>query len=302
MIRLLFGDNTYAISRAAERIVEAFTEEHGAGSVDTYQAEAITLQDLPQLLQGQSLFSDAKLIVLHGPSTLKTLWDGLGEFLENNPDVDLLILDPKPDKRTKTFKWLQKNAETRECKLLDERETVTWIETEARGQVVELSHEMARLLVRHSGTDQWRLANDLAKLSLAGKPLSRELIEDIIEPHPEASAFELLDAITSGRKAEAQRLLSIIRGSEDPYKFLGLVISQLYALAVCVVSDGRPSQQIAKDAGIHPYVAQKTLALARSTSHDEILRMITIIEECDISLKTTGADPWTSISSSIGRI
>ncbi len=302
MIRLLYGDNTYAISRAARRIADTFTEEHGAGSVDTYQAEAITLQDLPQLLQGQSLFSDAKLIVLHNPSTQKVLWDGLSDYLDTNPDADLLIVDPKPDKRTKTFKWLQKHAETRECRSLDERETITWLETEARGQGVELSHDMARLLVRHSGTDQWRLANDLAKLSLAEKLVTRELIEDIIEPHPEATAFELLDAITSGRKADAQRMLSIVRGHEDPYKFLGLLISQLYALAVCVTAEGRPSQQIAKDAGIHPYVAQKTLALARSTNREDVLRIITIIEECDISIKTTGADPWTNISASIGQM
>ncbi|MEO5690713.1 MAG: DNA polymerase III subunit delta [Candidatus Saccharimonadales bacterium] len=302
MIQLLFGDNTYSISRATGRIVAEFTEAHGEGSVDTYQAEAISPQDLPQLLQGQSLFSDAKLIVLNTPSTQKALWDGLGEYLEHAGEVDLLITDPKPDKRTKTFKWLQKHADVRECKSLDERETITWLETEARRLGVNCTHEMARFLVRHSGTDQWRLSNDLAKLSLTGKPLSHDLILDVIEPHPEATAFELLDAITAGKHAEAQRLLSIIRDHEEPYRFLGLVISQLYALAVCVESEGRPSQQIAKDTGIHPYVAQKTMVIARSTSREKVLHMISIIEECDLSLKTTGADPWTSISASIGRM
>ena len=302
MIQLLYGENTYAMSRAAQRITSAFTEEHGEGSVDSYQAEAVTPQELPQLLQGQSLFSSAKLIVLNTPSTHKALWDGLGDYLEHAGDVDLLVADSKPDKRTKTFKWLQKHAEVKECKLLDERETVTWLETEARRQGTDCSHEIAKFLVQYSGTDQWRLVNDLKKLALTGKPLSRDLIQDIIEPHPQATAFELLDAIIAGKHAEAQRLLEIVRRHEDPYRFLGLVISQLYALAVCVEADGRQSQQIAKEAGIHPFVAQKTMALARTTSREKLLHMITVIEECDLSLKTTGADPWTSISASIGRM
>lgn len=302
MIHFLYGENDYALTRAAARLTEEFTKEHGAHSLAQYEGENVQLADLPQLLQGQSLFSDAKLIVIRGASTNKLLWEGLSDFLETAGDVDLLILESKPDKRTRTFKWLQKHAETRECKLLDERETTTWLETESRRLKINLSHEVAGFLVRYSGTDQWRLHNDLEKLSLAEKPITKELVEELIEPNPTASVFDLLDAILTGRQEDAQRLLSIVRVYEEPYKFMGLFVSQLYALALSVVADHRPSQAIAKDAGIHPYVAQKTLALAKKIDRDRLRQIVDRVEECDTAMKSTGGDPWTLIATTVGRI
>lgn len=302
MIKFLYGENEYSVSRAEGRIREAFIEKHGAQSVEIYDGSQVQISDLPQMLQGQTLFSDATLTVLRGASTNKSLWDELADVLERSPDADLLIVEGKPDKRTRTFKWLQKNAETKECKLLDERETITWLETEARGQGIALSRELAIFLVHHSGTDQWRLYNDLIKLSLAGKPLSRDLIKELIEPNPSATVFELLDAILAGRHKDAQRILDIVRIVEDPYKFMGLFVSQLYALAVCVAADHRPSQTIAKDAGIHPYVAQKTQALARNIDRERLKEMVAVVEQGDLSLKSSGGDPWTIIAATIGRL
>jgi DNA polymerase-3 subunit delta len=302
MIRFLYGENDYALTRAAGRLTDVFVEEHGVHSLAQYEGEDVQPKDLPQLLQGQSLFADAKLSVIRGASSNKVLWESLGDYLETAGDVDLLLLESKPDKRTRTFKWLQKNAETKECKLLDERETISWLETEARRLGIECNHETARFLVHYSGTEQWRLHNDLTKLALAEKPLSKELITELIEPHPSASVFDLLDAILTGRKDDAQRLLEIVRAYEDSYKFMGLFISQLYALAVCVVADHRPSQQIAKDAGIHPYVAQKTQNLARNVDKDRLVQIVDRVEECDAALKSTGGDPWTLITATVGRL
>ena len=302
MIHFLYGENDYALTRVAARITEEFTEEHGSHSLAQYEGEDVQLSDLPQLLQGQSLFSDAKLIVIRGASTNKSLWEGLSDFLGSAGDVDLLIIEGKPDKRTRTFKWLQKHAETRECKLLDERETISWLEAEARRMGITCTHDAAAFLVRYSGTDQWRLHNDLEKLSLADKPITKDLIEQLIEPNPSASVFDLLDAILSGRHEDAQKLLSIVRVYEEPYKFMGLFVSQLYALALCVVADHRPSQAIAKDAGIHPYVAQKTLGLARNIDRDRLKHIVSRVEECDTAMKSTGADPWTLIATTVGRL
>jgi DNA polymerase-3 subunit delta len=302
MIRFLFGENDYALSRATTRVRDAFGEQHGDQSVSMHEGDQIELRDLPQFLQGQNLFADTKLTIIRGASSNKPLWEGLSDFLEGAGDIDVLFVEGKPDKRTRTFKWLQKHAEVRECKLLDERETITWLETESRRLGIECNHEIARFLVHHSGTDQWQLSNDLMKLSLANKPLSTDLIRELIEPNPSASVFDLLDAILSGRQADAQKMLDIVRTYEDPYRFMGLMISQLYALSLCVVADHRPSQQIAKDAGIHPYVAQKTQVLAKRIDRTRLQEIIDRVEECDLALKSTGADPWTLIIATVGRL
>ena len=190
MIRLYYGENDYALTRQVGRIRDEFTKQHGQASVTNYEADQLQLADLPQILQGQSLFHDAKLTIIHGSSTQKPLWEGLIDILEQAGEVDLLLVDNKPDKRTRTFKWLSKQAEVRQFNQLDERTTISWLQNEANQRGLELSFQLATYLTRHSGLNQWRLHHDLDKLSLADQPITKELINSLIEPNPTASVFD----------------------------------------------------------------------------------------------------------------
>lgn len=302
MIQLFYGDNDYALTRALWRVRDEFLEAHGEHSVAVVQGDSLSMVELPQLLQGASLFATSKLTIIHAASANKPVWDELSDFLEGAGEIDLVLVETKPDKRTRTFKWLQKHAEVREFRMLDEREVASWIRTHARNYGIELHHDEAQYLVSYVGTDQWRLHHDVEKLALAGKPISRKLIEDLIDPNPSATAFELLDAVVAGKREHALTKLAIVRRSEDPYKFIGLLVSQLYALAVCKTAEGKTAQTIAQEAGIHPYVAQKSLATARQLTMTQLRDMVAAVEDCDRLIKTSGAEPWGLIEVAVARL
>lgn len=302
MIQLFYGDNDYARTQAVRRFRDEYLEKNGDQSVDALQGDAVTMMELPQILQGGSLFSSQTLTIITSLSTNKSVWEGLSDFLESAGDIDLLLVETKPDKRTRTFKWLQKNAEVREFKPLDEREVANWLRTHARTYGIELHHDEAAFLVQYSGVEQWRLHHDIEKLALAGKPVSRQLIEELIDPNPSASVFDLLDAIIAGKRDYVQEKVTIIKHTEDPYKFIGLLVSQLYALSVCKAADHKSSQTIAKEAGIHPYVAQKTLIVAQKVSDEKLRRMVDAVMQCDELIKTSGNDPWSMIELSLAKM
>lgn len=302
MIHLYYGDNDYALTQTLWRMRDEFVEAHGEHSVAVVQGDSLSLVELPQLLQGASLFATSRLTIIHDASANKSVWDELGDFLDGAGELDLILVESKPDKRTRTFKWLQKNAEVREFRTLDEREVASWLRTHARTYGIELHHDEANFLVSYVGVDQWRLHHDVEKLALVGKPISLQLIEELIDPNPQATAFELLDAVIAGRRDHAMAKLSVVRRSEDPYKFIGLLVSQLYALAVCKTADGKTSQAIASEAGLHPYVVQKTMPLARSLTTRELQAMVEHVARVDELIKTSGAEPWTLIEMTIGAM
>ncbi len=302
MIQLFYGDNDYTLTQALRRVRDEFVEAHGEHSVAVVQGTDLTVVELPQVLQGASLFASSKLTIIHEASANKPVWDELGDFLEDLTDIDLVLVESKPDKRTRTFKWLAGHAEVREFQMLDEREVASWLRTHARSYGIELHHDEAAYLVAHVGSDQWRLHHDVEKLTLVGKPISRQLIEELIDPNPSASAFELLDAIVAGERDRAIKKLAVVRRSEDPYKFIGLLVSQLYALAVCKTAEGKTAQMIAKEAGIHPYVVQKSLATSRRLTLDKLRIMVGAVEDCDQLIKTTGAEPWGVIEVAVARL
>lgn len=296
MITLLTGSNAYAIRQEVQSRIDATIASQGREAVERVEVAALKPSDMPQLLTGASLFSTEKLVVIDDLSANKTVWSDVDTLLANVPEeTNLLLIETHPDKRTKAYKWLQKHAEVREFSEMDERSAAEWLQTEAHRSDTELHAEAAQYLVRYVGLDQWRLKGELEKLLLSERPITKELIQDITEPHPEATAFELLDAAFSGNQETLERLLTIVSRSEDPYRFFGLLASQVFALVSVKAAGQRRPDEIAKDLGLHPFVVRKINSLASRLDQTKVNDIVATLARGDEQLKTTGAEPWSLI-------
>jgi DNA polymerase-3 subunit delta len=303
MIALLTGENTYRIRQSLDAMLAEARDKHGADAISRVDGSTVAVDSLPQLLTGASLFSSAQVVVLNEPSRAKAVWDRLGELLEHIDDATtLIIVDSKPDKRTKTYKLLQAMGAIKAHGLMQEGELVNWLQSRAREGGRDLEAETARYLMQYAGSDQWRLHHEIEKLLSLETLITPQLIRDVIEPEPRASAFEVLDAALSGNRAAAESQLEALSSSEDPYRFFGLLASQVYAIAVCKAAGGRPADQVAKDAGLHPFVVKKTMNLARRYEQHEVRRLVELVADCDVRMKTSGTDPWVLMKLTVGAI
>lgn len=303
MITLLTGDNTFSIRDALDVRSNAAREKLGADAITVVDANDLDLADLPQLLLGASLFASERLIIIRDAAANKIIWEKLAEILPEVADTtSVILLAPTADKRTKTYKWLQKNAEVHESRDMSEPELIQWLKTEANHAGIDIKPDVARYLIDFVGTDQWRLRQDLEKLVLSGETPSVELIRELIEPNPQASAFQLLDAVMAGRSAQVEQYLKIIQGSEDPYRFFGLLSNQIYALLVCAAAGNRDATIIARDSGVHPFVIRKLQPIARKLSAKQRQTIINTIADLDRQLKSTGHEPWTLIRVALNAI
>src|SRR5258708_1273392 len=75
------GENTFAIAQAEKQLIAAFTEKHGANSVERVDAEELTFARLPDLLQGATLFAPARLVIIKNTAANKLILEPLGEAL-----------------------------------------------------------------------------------------------------------------------------------------------------------------------------------------------------------------------------
>ena len=292
MITLLSGTNTYATSRYLRTQMDSFE-----GDITKLEGAEIEANQLGDLFMGATLFSARRMVVLRDVSQSKQLWADLEPWIERVPDeTELYLVEANPDKRTKTYKMLQKHATVRTLEPLNEAELVIWLQTFARERKIDLSSDIARYFVSYVGHDQWRLQNEFDKLLLADKPLTRELIKDISEPYPEASAFELLDALFAGSTDRVEQLLTLLREREDPYQFFGLLSSQVFAVLALAVGGSRRTDDIAKDMGLHPFVVRKLAPIASRLGKKSIERLVERLAEADMRIKTSGIDPWEQIS------
>lgn len=303
MIVMLTGANDFAIRQALDKIVGAYLNKFGVHAIERVDGESFDPARLSELLQGASLFASQRLVVLRDASKNKSLWEAMGDWTERVPaEVTLVLVETSPDKRTRTYKQLQKHAEVRDFPELAEPELARWLVATAKDVDANIDHKSAAYLVRQVGADQWRLHTELQKLAAYNPTITVESVDELVEPSPQATAFELLDNVLQGNAAKASDLLNRLRASEDPYKLFGLLVSQAQTLALVVTAGGKPADAVAKEAGIHPFVVRKMQPLTRSISYAKLQEIVVSIASTDVNLKSSGVDPWILLGQCLGKI
>lgn len=302
MLYILVGENSFEVSRwLADR--EATFEGDVTKVSDPNELEQADLLDL---LTARSLFSEQRLVIIKELSSHKSLWEVLPDWLDRLSDeVTLVLVEPKPDKRTRTYKSLIGVAEVVEChpwSVKDESKAVGWVGDAAAGYDITLTAQQARRLVKRVGLNQWSLDQALRKLALAGE-ISLERIDEVIESHPEENIFTLFETALQGDSRGVSRMMTTLRQTADPYQTLGLLISQSLQLAAIAFAGDRPAQDIARAIKAHPYVVSKMQPIATRITRPAVRFIVETMTEADMQSKgTVDASPWTVIELALIKI
>lgn len=293
MIYFLTGENRYARDKAVKAIIGR------AGQTPEYvDSEKTTPEDLQELLTAQTLFSQARTFILRQPSENKALWDSLESTLAHvADDITLVITEDKPDKRTKTYKVLQKRATTKDFPNWSERDAglaTEWLLKEAKEQGVPLVSRDARVIVQRVGANQGRLAAALEKLRLMPE-VTLEAIETSIEVYGVDNVFGLLETALRAETAGVQAMIKSIRQTEDAYRVFGLLSSQLTQLAALVYGSGSPNE-VAQAIGAPPFVLSKLAPFAARITDNEMRTILEWAADTDMKMKSVAVDPWVLVT------
>ena len=299
MVYLFIGENSFEIEREIARRIAEFD-----GEIEKRDGEALVVADLQDLLQGQSLFSTKRLIIIKHLSENKSVWEILASRIESmSSDIDIILIEPKPDKRIKAFKDIVKHATLKDFPAWTQRDTnqaVQWVLDEAKSRGVGLTNKHARHLVQRVGLDQWRLYHAIEKLSLAGD-VSIDAIDELIEANPDENIFELLDTALRGDIKGVQATVVNLKLSVDAYQTFGLLSSQILQLSALALTD-KSSAEVAKDIGAHPFVLSKLTQYALRLSKNDVRALIDEAAETDMFMKSSGLDPWLHVEQLLIKI
>lgn len=296
----LTGENAYAIHQAQTGLVADFIATHGPHGVERVNGETFDPRNLHSLLQGASLFTPERLVILKDAAKNKPLWDALSDIEQSG--ATLVIVEPIIDRRSKTYKALKAKTDFRELVVPDDTKLITWIGQQVKALGGQVTPADARVLLERVGRDQWKLANYIETLVSFSPQVTNDSIRTLVEPTPQGNAFALLDAALSGNVLHVANLVDQLRTQEDPYKLFGLVASQVHTLAVVAVAGQRGPDQVAKEAGLHPFVVRKTGGVAKRLGKSRIVQIAADVARCDEQLKSTGAYPWDLLKLCLQKI
>lgn len=284
--------------RALDAIIRGFD-----GIAERIDGSEIEMKQLPDLLMGSTLFANKRLVVIRGLSENKSVWNDLVDWLPRvSDDVHLVLVEIKPDKRTKTYKELKNIAEVREFAAWTDRDiqkAEVWLANEAKDRSITMDKKCIQLIVQRAGTDQWQLHQALEKLAVLDT-VTPEIIQDLIEAQPSENVFNLFDAALRGQPQTVSDMIKSLELTEDPYMVFGLLSSQAFQLGALAVAS--EDENVAKDIGAHPFALSKLTPHARRLGRVGARKVIVIFAECDDAMKTSAADPWLLIERSLIKI
>jgi DNA polymerase-3 subunit delta len=294
MVITITGDNRHKVRAEVTSVIEAFVAQHGLLAVERFEAAETEVEQILSAVSSVSLLSPRKLVFIQDLETSKSLTERVEDLVEQTPaDATLLIEIGKLDKRLTYGKFLKKNSDYREFGALSPQETIGWVVESAKEKGGQIDRGTAQYLVDFIGVDQHRLSNELDKLTLFNPQITRATIDQLSERQPSSTVFELLDAGFNGQQKRALNLYEEQRRQQvEPLAMIGMIGWQLHVLALVKTGKDKSAADIAKDAGVHPFVVQKSMGLARNMALSKLRQLVhhAVVLEEQMKSRTMNAD------------
>lgn len=204
--------------------------------------------------------------------------------------------------------------QAQEFKLLEPYELKKWIKNEVESQGGTIDNPAIDKLVEYVGNDLWRISNEIRKLTTYNLPAGRHglqlttsEVELLVRPRITANVFDLIDAIGAQNIKRAQsELHKLLNSGQNELYIHTMIVYQFRNLLI--IKDLLENQrsklknqndnlkiknnvEIAKQSGLHPYVAEKTIAQAKNYTTDRLKEIYQILLDYDIKMKTGKIEP-----------
>ena len=295
MIYLFYGENEFEKRRAIAKLI-------GNEKVARHDGEDLTLAGMQEIAIGQTLFMNSSVYLISKLSENSDIWSQLPD-VKFDDDRTIILVEDKIDKRTKTYKWLQKNAKVQEFSPLSDRQKpqlLKWCVAEAKVRECELTNRQAEIIIDRLGFDQLRLSNFLDQLALAEK-VTDDLIDNFIPLARTENVFDLFVSALAGDYDKVHDIISYLEsesGVDGAYQTMGLLASQTTNLTALVLADG-DSKLVASDFSANPYVLRKLASSAKGVDKKKLKRINDALLRADLQMKTTSVNPWLLVEAAL---
>jgi DNA polymerase-3 subunit delta len=293
MIVTLSGENSFSWQLEQRRLIDNFVAEHGDLALERLDGEEADYSRIQESLTSLPFLATKKMAVLRAPGKNKQFVENIEQLLANIPETtELLIIEPKLDKRLNYYRSLKKHTEFRDFPELEQNGLANWLADTAKKNGGTLKLSDARHLTERVGLDQQLLASELEKLLLYNPTVTQQTIDLLTEASPHSNIFQLVDAVFEGNLKRAYELYNEQRALKvEPAQIIAIITRQLGILAIIKSAGERNIDQIAKETGLHPYVIGKSQLIARKVTMAGIKKMVAGLLLIDIKSKSTDLNP-----------
>jgi len=298
------GENHTELQEKLRFWKQEFVKKHSETNLEVF--EQVSEESLPAIinaLESLPFLAERRMVILKGfplpaDAKKKVETESLEKVLENLPETTLAIFaSPNPDKRSRFFKWLQKNTKTETFVLPKGREMLSWVQQKFHRSQKSITPRGAETLIFFCGEDLNSISHEVDKLCLlSAGTIDEKTIEKFVTPHPEAKLFKVLDLVG---KVPPEKLLkefsALAESGEDLMMIFYMIVRQIRLLTQMrsLKDKGMPREVIQKKMKLAPFQVGALSRQAEDLSFPVLRRAYRQLAEIELQIKT-GKIPLTA--------
>lgn len=305
MLIFVYGDDGFRASQKVRHMIGAFREKFDPTGLNLAEFTAnkkLAIGEVMGAVHSLPFLGQKRMVVIRDliDSTTKTEMEPWVEGLKKTPDSSIVLFwestEPKALEKKPLFKELAGLAQVHRYVFpqLQGAELSRWVEARVKERGGTIESAGLQALVRSVGADLWQMDNEIGKLVAyaGGQPMTTAMVDELVHASFEGKIFQLIDAVSQRRPADAIRLLQEERwsGANDHFLLTMLGRQVRILLGARAMLDENPrstSQELAGTLGIHPFVAQKALTQARGFSLEHLKAVHDLLFEFDVQMKSS---------------
>jgi len=274
---LLYGEEAYLKKQYKDKLTKAMLPEGDTVNYAYYEGKGTNPAELIDLAETMPFFADRRLIVVENSGFFKNATPELADYIKNMPETAcFLFVESEVDKRGKMYKSVKDKGRAVEMGRQDEKTLLYWLAGMVKKEGKQIKESTARYLVAKTGTDMENLEKEMEKLfsyTLGQTEITVQDVDEICTTQITNKIFDMVEAVaTKQQKRALHYYYDLLALKEPPMRILYLLARQFKLLMEVKDLSGRgyEKSQIAKTAGLHPFVAGKYIKQCHSFSKEEL--------------------------------
>lgn len=302
-VHLILGEETFLAERVRRQLIEAIGP---AAELTIVRASELTTSEIIELTSPSLFAEDRIIVVTHTEAAGKEPTDILlSAAVDPAPGIYLLIQHSGGGRNKAYVKKFQKAAgQVHVVDKVKQKDLLQWVTQEFRRHDVRPSPDVIHLLLDGVGSDLRELASAVSQLVAdTNGNVTERAVRTYHTGVAEVSGFDIADAAVAGQTAKAvastRRALQL---GLSPVALAAALGSKVGAIARLYSTRGGNSKQLAGQLGMHPFVVEKTMKVARRWSGDAVSEAVIIVADLDAVAKGEGGDAEFAVEDAVRRI
>lgn len=292
-VYLLYGDEAYLKKLYRDKLKKAILPDGDTMNYAYYEGKGTNPSELIDLAETMPFFADRRLIIVENSGFFKNATPELADYIKGMPETACFVfVEQEVDKRGKLYKAVKDKGRVTELGKQDEKTLLVWIAGMVKREGRQIKESTARYLLSKVGTDMQNLEKEMEKIfsyTMGESEITAEAIDEICTTQVTNKIFDMVESVaTKQQKKALDYYYDLLALKEPPMRILYLLTRQFKLLleVKALLAKGYDKSTIAKEAGLHPFVAGKYMKQCRSFSEKTLRDIMEYSAQTEEMVKT----------------